>query len=322
MGGWMLIQSLNDDHSVVDTVERYYRDNNGLLANYPGENEEIEYLSESLGLYLNYLILSREKEEFENEFLHLSSYLEKVYSGNLVRWKVENGVSVNALIDDVRIAYALLEAASVFNEPKYEELSKTIQSALYHNQYYQQNWHDFYDWKINVRSEEVHFSYFNQEAWSAFNWDDDGLDLLLLAQDGDNVFYFEKYLTQTNEPVYYNSEQINLIDQILIMTQVETYTGEVQPLEGWLNNTYEENGRLVGRYSRTNGKELVSYESPAVYSLLILHYVTKNDVETAFTWSEPLKRIHDEVPSDKTHFFDYMLATLALETLERSSKEG
>lgn len=322
MGGWMLIQSLNDDHSVVDTVERYYRDNNGLLANYPGENEEIEYLSESLGLYLNYLILSREKEEFENEFLHLSSYLEKVDSGNLVCWKVENGVSVNALIDDVRIAYALLEAASVFNEPKYEELSKTIQSALYHNQYYEQNWHDFYDWKINVRSEEVHFSYFNQEAWSAFNWDDDGLDLLLLAQDGDNVFYFEKYLTQTNEPVYYNSEQINLIDQILIMTQVETNTGEVQPLEGWLNNTYEENGRLVGRYSRTNGKELVSYESPAVYSLLILHYVTKNDVETAFKWSEPLKRIHDEVPSNQTHFFDYMLATLALETLERSSKEG
>ncbi|MDQ0206054.1 hypothetical protein [Alkalicoccobacillus murimartini] len=309
----------NINNTVVSTVEDYYRDENGLIANYPGSGQK-EYLSESIGLYMQYLVLSNEEEAFEKEYQRLKTYVREVNSDKFLQWKVEEGITVNALIDDVRIAYVLDLAGVQFENKAYSELSSSIQDALIEHQYKEGYWHDFYDWQSPSLSNQVHFSYFSSLAWNSFGWNGNGLEILNMAQDTENVFYFEMYDIEGQKPGYYNAQQVNMIDQILIMSQLDSLNEEQQTLETWLVETYNKNERLVGRYDRNTGTEAVDYEAPAVYALLIIHFLNKKDVESAKKWEGPLKSIYDaEAPNNDTHFFDYMLSSIALEWLEKES---
>lgn len=196
IGGWVMSKQ-GGSPSVAETVEAYYRGENGLIRNYP--EGEAEYLSESIGLYLDYLVLTKNEQAFQQEFERLDQYRQTVNQGELLKWKAADGVQVNALIDDVRIAHALLEAATVFKQEPYKRLSLEIQNGLIAQQFKDNNWHDFYDWSSLSLSNQVHFSYFNHLAWEAFGWDEAGFERIHLAQVAGSVFYAERYNTQTDE---------------------------------------------------------------------------------------------------------------------------
>ncbi|RKD71413.1 hypothetical protein ATL39_2810 [Sinobaca qinghaiensis] len=317
---WLFLPDREEDETVT-VVEDRYRGDNGLIANYPDGEGNTEYLSESIGLYLDYLLVIEDGDAFAAEVERLSEFTEELENGTLLKWKVEEDISVNALIDDVRIAYALQRGAELFGEESYQELSESIQQAVYHYQYDEGEWHDFYDWPSGSLSQEVHFSYFSAAAWESFGWDGASLEGVTRAALDDSLYYYERYNVAEQEKEFYTEGEVNLIDQVLIMQQMEAVTGEVQPLENWLYDTYETNGRLTGRYDRTTMEESVAYEAPAVYALIMLHFLDKGDMEKAADWKEPLENVHEpEQVSTEAHFFDYILAETALERLEKETQ--
>lgn len=316
---WLLPSEREEDETVT-VIEERYRGDNGLIANYPDGEGSTEYLSESVGLYLDYLLVMEEEEAFAEEVDRLSEFTEELDEGTLIKWKVEDDISVNALIDDVRIAYALKRGAELFGEESYHELSLAIQEAVYHYQYEAGEWHDFYDWPSESLSQEVHFSYFSAAAWESFGWDGASLEGVTRAAMDNSLYYYERYNVEDEAKEFYTAGEVNLIDQVLIMQQMEAVTGDVQPLENWLYETYDTNGRLTGRYDRETMEESVEYEAPAVYALIMLHFLDKGDTAKAADWKEPLESVHEtEQISTETHFFDYMLAETALKRLEKET---
>lgn len=316
---FVFINAYSQTDPVVDTVEKEYRGDHGLIQNYPGAAGEAEYLSEAEGLYLEYLLLTGRKELFRDEVERLEPLLQKVPSGKLVQWKEGSNTSTNALIDDIRIASALDRAGAQFNDHSYTELSKSIQDGLRANNFVEGSWRDYYDWQQDEASPEIHFSYFSSEKWKQFGWSQKELQIIQRAKDSGSVFYLESYNAVKRQPEAYNLQEVNMIDQVLIMQQMNTEAPETEALAQWIDKKYEKEGKIYGRYHRTSEKASVNYEAASVYALLLIQEIDDGNIQEAEKWAEPLRGLHKAAdPSENTHFFDYMLAAIALERLEQA----
>ncbi len=318
---FVFINVYNQQDAVVSTVEKEYRGENGLIQNYPGAAREAKYLSEAEGLYLEYLLLAGRKELFQEEVERMEPLLQKVPSGKLVQWKEGSATSTNALIDDVRIASALDQAGTEFNDRSYTELSEAIQDGLRTGNFAEGSWRDYYDWQQDQASPEIHFSYFSSEKWKQFGWPQEELPIIHRAKDSGSVFYLESYNAVKQQPEAYNLQEVNMIDQVLIMQQMNTKAPEKEALAQWIDEKYEKEGKIYGRYHRTSEEASVNYEAASVYALLLMQEIDQGNIQEAEKWEEPLRKLHEEsTPSAETHFFDYMLAAIALERLEQEQR--
>ncbi len=110
----------------------------GVFSNYytdypidPHDGQNHEVLSESIGLYLEYLYFSNKKREFQKEVNFINKYL--LRPSGLISWKInEKGKTENssATIDDLRIARYLILAGEAWGKNPYTKLGKKIGNAV------------------------------------------------------------------------------------------------------------------------------------------------------------------------------------------------
>jgi len=293
--------------TVQQTVKKKYTNSEGNIHAYPLD-ENSQYLSESIGLYMEYLVLVEDKKTFEKQVDRLrSDYLVKQDDLVFVRWLLYEDATVNALIDDVRIIASLNKASELFDQPAYKELAaqleKTISSVQQSNGIHV----DYYDWTFQMPAERITLSYLIKD-YSAPN----KTKQLLINLDETAVFFPEYY--DVKEQKYIESKEVHLVDQLLIAINQEDIGHSTDTFGNWVINEWASKGKLFGRYDRETQEATVAYESLAVYYYLNLYFAKIKEPVLAKEVMQQAEKMATENTLADTHFFDYIQYQMLLET--------
>lgn len=294
-------------NTVQQTVEENYTNADGNIHAYPLD-ESTQYLSESIGLYMQYLVLIEDKKTFDKQVDQLMTYF-LVEQDELVfiRWLLYEDATVNALIDDVRIITALKEASTLFNKPAYEKLASRIEDTISTVQKPEGIDVDYFDWTYEMPAERITLSYLIDDYF-----DSKKTKKLLIDVDEEATFFPEYY--DVAEQKYIESEEVHLIDQLLIAINREDIGHESNPFENWVISEWKSTGKLFGRYNRETEQATVTYESLAVYYYLNLYFTKINEPTLAKEVLHHTEKIATEDMLAAVHFFDYIQYELLLET--------
>ena len=297
--GWNVL--LNNKKVQEMVSERYMI--NHVIHSYPKDSGS-QVLSESLGLYLEFLVDENDRVNFQKNFEQLKEKFIIERDGLLyIQWVVNEGTVVNALIDDIRIISALREADELFDEPKYgilaDELVKSIGKVQQQNGLIV----DFYDWEHEQAANRITLSYLTPDFFDNITSFAENKKLLLEASN-DSTFFPEYYDTSQGE--YIESDEVHLVDQFLIALNRLEF-GEPSPtFQKWVIAEWESEGKLSGRYNRTTKKSTVSYESAAVYYYLYEYFSEIEAKELAIEVRSRANDIMEENVLNNAHFFDYI----------------
>ncbi|MDO3661726.1 glycosyl hydrolase family 8 [Bacillus sp. C28GYM-DRY-1] len=283
------------------------------------------YLSESLGLWMEFLISKNDAAHFEEQYQHLTNSF--LMSNHLVTWKIQNSQAsgTNALIDDMRIMLSLDQAAAKWGRSDYAQTARDIGTAL---RTYNMNtglFTDFYD--SQAASKVVTISYVMPDALVVLK--KNGIIDEEAEQRNANVLYsaplkngfLPKTYSSVTKTYTYDSE-INLIDQLYAAWHLPEGNEKAAVLAGWIKQEFQANGKLYGRYSADTKEPAVQYESPSVYALAVL-FLTKQHGDSSvikhiydkmndFEILDPVKTYYGGYMSGtQTHSFDNLLPLLA-----------
>lgn len=284
--------------TVQETVDSHYVNDEGVIHAYP-DNRDSEYLSESLGLYLEYLLQVEDEENFAEQAAILKDRF-LIEAGNqvFIPWRLYEEANVNALIDDVRIAAALEGAAEQFAEPAYLKLSQQIVSAIEDRQHQQGTAVDYYDWSYQLAGNRLTLSYLIEEMTVL-------PESFTMLDTGESEVFFPEFY-DFDEEKYVKSGEVHMIDQLLIAVNRFDQDIESPEFESWLTEEWVNQGQLAGRYDRETGKPTVDYESLAVYYYLWQYFERIEQAEFAKQVVQRAESLAgEELPGD-LHFFDFI----------------
>lgn len=290
-----------------DTVQSYVKENymNGdrVISTFQkGENQQ--YLSESLGLYMNYLLLAKDKKGFREQV----DVLEEIFvieKGSFVRWSLDEQAGANALIDDVRIIGALMNGAELFGEEKYKNLALNISKSISDYQQINGIYSDFFDWNYGEPAARITLSYLTEDFFLAFH-DTELTEQLLINASYDKFFFPEYYDIKTKSYQYGN--EVHMVDQLLIaINKIQRSEQELTSFNEWLLSRWRDDGKIYGRYDRDSGQALVSYESLAVYAFAYEYLMLIGEEQAAESIWEHAVRLEQSIVPEEKHFFDYIL---------------
>ncbi|MBK3494633.1 hypothetical protein JFL43_07145 [Viridibacillus sp. YIM B01967] len=296
------------------------------------------YLSESIGLWMQYLVERDSNRQFHNQVEVLNHYF--LTKDNLVTWELNGNVkaSVNAAIDDLRIVDALFEAGEKWENPAYTELAKRIGKRLVDVQMKNKLMVDYVDLKSKQQSNEVTLSYIipsgfeqlksagllNEDVYEA------NRNLLIQAPISKNGLYPKYY--NVEKATYHYDEEINLIDQLYVGYHLAEWQENPDKLLQFLKTDFQKNdGKLFGRYHAETLEATVNYESSSVYALAILLCLERrSDGEFAQQLYERMLALQQsneeqeyyggyiDLETKETHAFDNLLPLIA----ERKGLDG
>ncbi|WP_434399710.1 hypothetical protein M1Q06_11895 [Planococcus sp. 11815] len=284
--------------TVQETIDSHYVNDEGVIHAYP-DNRDSEYLSESLGLYLDYLLQVEDEESFAEQAAILKDRF-LIEAGNqvFIPWRLYEEANVNALIDDVRIAAALEGAAEQFAEPAYLKLSQQIVSAIEDRQHQQGTAVDYYDWSYQLAGNRLTLSYLIEEMTVL-------PESFTMLDTGESEVFFPEFY-DFDEEKYVKSGEVHMIDQLLIAVNRFDQDIESPEFESWLTEEWVNQGQLAGRYDRETGKPTVDYESLAVYYYLWQYFERIEQAEFAKQVVQRAESLAgEELPGD-LHFFDFI----------------
>ena len=191
-------------------IEKNYMDHRGIVLNYKNAVNP-QYLSESMGLYMQYLLESDDAERFGQQVDILLEYFVVAVDDFLfIRWELGENTTVGAFIDDLRIAWVLGNAAVSFGEERYYDLSDKILNTIKNTMIVDGRPADFFDWHYNIPKDQFFLSYYIIPAMGSFP---DSV-FVPLEQLSASPFFFEIYIN--GEFAIASEEEINMIDQSLI----------------------------------------------------------------------------------------------------------
>lgn len=289
-------------------------------------DRQTEFLSESIGLYLLFLVEREREEEFADQFRVLSTHF--LDESNLVAWRLEGDDTpershVNAWIDDARIVHALYEAAETFEEPAYAELADAIVRPLTTVATKDGLPVDFVDMNTNEAADVITLSYLDE---AALRWIGPSSPLytnsrdLLAKAPLSGPFFAKSYDVSTR--TYAFEEELNLIDQVYVALRYEQFGLPTDDFYAFFRTQFDA-GPVYGRYDRETATRTVDYESQAVYALAVFYLLERG--ERAFA-VRVMDRLHALAVSDtsspyvggqidvttrETHAFDNLLPLLA-----------
>lgn len=293
MGGCGIMESAQEQ------VEKNYTNADGLIHAYPTEQDS-EYLSETIGLYMEYLTLVEDEENFSEQVEVLKShFLAQENDHYFIRWRLNENAATNALIDDIRIITALEQAAEIFGNEDYkiiaDQLSEAVSSVQSEGGYTV----DFYDWSLDMPAQRLTLSYLDDNgAITAESYE------LLDMADANEVFFPEYYDTASVQ--YISSNEVHMIDQLLIALNREIRGQHSELFAEWLKEEWMKEQKLYGRYDRQTLKTTVDYESLAVYYYLHAYFSTLGEIELADEVFQHAKEIAADGMLDNAHFFDFI----------------
>lgn len=256
-------------------TERFVREQ---LMNERGElrtnvtTERDHYLSESLGLWLQYLVQIGDQATFEQMRPTIRSWMTVDGAVYWVRDDGKYGAS-NASIDDLRIASAYVNAYEKWGKEEDYIIAEEIVHFFSKNQVVNSLFIDFYDLTVQKEGNVQTTSYYDERALRQF------VSYGLLEEkvveqwiqqrkqeptDG-SIYPPTRYVVDRGQ--YEFDEEVNGIDIAYTLFHREEWTAKEHHLyESW-RNLFMAEGILVGRMDRQS-KPLVSFESPAMYALL------------------------------------------------------
>lgn len=310
-------------------VKNYLYESNGLIrTNLLDENDV--YLSESIGLWMEYLVQKNDYEEFNNQVDVLKDHFIK--ESNLVPWRIKGNVSAqaNALIDDLRIITSLFRAGELWNKKEYTNLALEMSKQVVQFNQVEGIFINHVDINNQYKGDFLTLSYLIPSAFDYLveyelitnEQYEMNRQILTEAPVSETGFFPKTYepFTQT----YQFDEEVNLIDQYYVGYHLALWGGDVSPLIDFTRETLAKyDGKLYGRFSNESKLPIVDYEGTSVYALAILMCIELEEVELAKQLFTRMKefQIHDEENqyfggyidefSLDTHSFDNLLPLLA-----------
>nr|WP_276562608.1 lipoprotein YdaJ [Bacillus sonorensis] len=285
------------------------------------------YLSESLGLWMEFLAAKRDRSHFQEQYQHLNESF--LLNNGLISWKIQDGQAsrTNALIDDLRIMQSLDQAAALWGNSQYEQTARKIGAAI--KSYNMNNgiFTDFYDSSSQAAAKDITLSYIMPDALSVLKkygtideeTEQRNTNILDLAPLK-NGFLPKMYSTEKKEYSY--DSEVNLIDQLYTAWHLQPGDTKAAAMADWIKQEFQTNGKLYGRYWANTKKPAVQYESPSVYALAILFLMKQHEDRsvvkaiyekmTSFEILDPSAAYYGGYMSgSNTHSFDNLLPLLA-----------
>ncbi|AZV48940.1 lipoprotein YdaJ [Bacillus halotolerans] len=290
-------------------------------------SDQPSYLSESIGLWMEFLVSRQDASHFQEQYQHLrDSFL---LNHQLVTWKIQNGQAsgTNALIDDMRIMVSLDQAAALWGSSQYEKTARDIGTALKTYNMYNGMFTDFYDSASHAASKDVTLSYVMPDALAVLKkygiideeTEQRNADVLYLAPLK-NGFLPKTYSAESKQYKY--DSEVNIIDQLYAAWHLPEGDEKAAVIAEWVKKEFQANGKLYGRYVADTKEPAVQYESPSVYALAVL-FLTKQHEDSSvikaiydrmndFEILDPAKPYYGGYMSGSdTHSFDNLLPLLA-----------
>ncbi len=296
----------HEQKAVPEGFAESYLDENNFIHAYPNALDS-QYLSESIGLYMEYLIMMEDEEKFAEQYDKLlSEFVVEDGENFFINWLIFEDATVNALIDDIRIAAALRRADELFGRPEYSETADQIIETISRIQTNNDYTVDYYDWEVDVPAQRVTLSYLIDDVPKDMN-----ADRLLENVEADAVFFPEYF--DVAEEEYVENEVVHMIDQMLIAINRERIGLSSQLFEEWLKTEWQEEGRLFGRYDRATLEPTVPYESLAIYAYMNEYFHIIGEDEAADRVKARATEIVEENGLEETHFFDFIHYHLMME---------
>ncbi|MEK3766287.1 MULTISPECIES: glycosyl hydrolase family 8 [unclassified Solibacillus] len=305
-------------------IDKYFI-KDGWLQTDLTDQQEI-YLSESIGLWMQYLLLIGDEQRFDEQVGILSEYF--MTKDSLVSWRYEDGMhfGTNALIDDFRIMTGLNEAGNLWGNKKYKEMAVAIGNSIVKLQLKNGTLVDFYDGVSS--NDSLTLSYLKPSALRFLQQENllskkqmDWNMSLLQQIPIQNGWFAKRYFPK--EKRYEFDEEVNLIDQYYIAYHRTFIDAPNDELISFTKQMLSQHGKLYGRINAKTKKFTVNYESPAVYALAFMAMERAGEEELARQLFEKMLklRVKDSVSNYKggyidiftrqTHFFDNILPLLA-----------
>lgn len=300
---------------VITIIESEYMTKEGIIRDY-GRKGDVKLLSESLGLYMEYLLLRADQKRFHQQFdVLMDHFLVRKGSDTFLKWELAKGVSTNALVDDLRIIDVLLRASETFHKPIYRETALKLFQTIQEKQKTSAGYVDFYDWHHEQRADTLHLSYLYVHLLTTLDPAMNSSDVYARFRERHaSLFYHEYYSYDTHTFKEEHKGEVNLIDQFLIELQLTSIGERNETFYQWVKSEMINEHKLYGRYTKDRRpKPAVSYESSAVYALGTQYFLDNHDEQMAKEFHQRLSKfqLQSQADYDSIHFFDFINYALA-----------
>lgn len=288
-----------------------------------------ETLAETVGLWMFYALMKDDGDMFEASYQQFIDFF--MEENGFVHWKLneagDSNVSTNALIDDIRISEALLDAYQRWGNEEYLNTAETIGTYLVSHNENNDILTDFYEVEDEYDSAEITLSYIDIEALEKLA--DAGLLNSTVVEDTASVLT-EAPLSHGFYPKFYNVEnqsyefddKVNIVDQAITAYHYARAGESSEALRDFIRGEFNQRGMMYGMYDRETHQPAVDYESPAVYGFTVLFLLETGEVELAEDVFQRMKdfQVQDRNNEyyggyseydDDTQIFDNLLPMLA-----------
>lgn len=285
--------------STQKVVEENYIDGEGKIHAYP-QKADSSSLSESVGLYMEYLVNAEDEKAFQSQVESLKKHFAIEKDGQVfLRWQTAEDTQVNALVDDLRIIDALETAGDRFQEKAYTKFASRLRDSISSKQTIKGYTADFYDWQLEMPASRVTLSYLISEKGVTEKTMD-----LLRNLEKDSIFFPEYFDVKKNS--YSKNGEVHMIDQLLIALNRSSIDEPSEAFDRWLIEEWDKERKIYGRYSRKTADPAVKYESLAVYSYLQLYFRSIGEEELAGEVVDYARKLATDEVLEHAHFFDFI----------------
>lgn len=318
-------------------IYRWLQNKNGTIATYIQNSDEVdedlvrgrEALAETLGLLMYYALDKDDQILFNDTYKQLTDYfLEK---DGFVNWKLkEDGtsdVSANALIDDIRMIYALALADEKWKVNQYMKKAVSISDYLNEHNVVNGIYTNFYDKEYDYASSDISLSYIDIQGMKDLVdrglLDEKVVDKtvqVLIEAPLDHGFYPISYNVEKKE--YTFSDNVNLVDQAILAYHYAQVGNRSEEFLQFIKDEMAKRGLVHGMYDRQTKEPTVDYESPAIYGFLVLYALEVDENDLAQALYNRMKEFQVvnknsdyyggySITDENTHIFDNLVPLLA-----------
>ncbi|MBM7702393.1 transcriptional regulator [Metabacillus iocasae] len=332
-------------YSTERFINKHMVNPNGTLATYRLPNSTVdpnyalgrEALSESIGLWMEYLLIQGKQREFDGQAQLVNDYY-KDSTKHLLYWKLASdgtkNSTTNALIDDLKVIEVLYGAYEKWGMSSYKQTADQLARGLAQYQKKKGIYSDYYDIVNDWVGNQVTLSYLNPYAFNKMvqygiipQAEADRQLLVATNAPSKNGFLPKRYII--SKQVYRYDTRINMIDQSYAALQLSRNGVPKMELANWIESEFLKNGKLYGQYDLHTKKPLVSYESPALYGITILYFLKIGKTDTAVNMYNRMIQFRENhaantyyggyvtLANHDTHMFDNLYPLLAEAELVR-----
>ena len=263
-------------------------ENGGIHSEYvagdKSATEKSAVLSESQGAWLEYAVLTQNRELFEQGLAYVEQWM-KTDGPGLSAWCVTDGKasSVNALIDDFRIYGALKKADLLWGG--YGQSLDTLENAIAKGGIHKGNYVDFYDANNKEYADILTLCYIDLTVMEMLGSEEKELqtagekarEILLEGQISENFpLYYSRYDYSKKS---YTNEDLNMAEAMVTLLHLSEAGCLPQNTVEWLKQEMSRGG-IMARYDvEGNVVDGYRYESTAIYALLALVAENQGEVK-------------------------------------------